>query len=337
MAAAAIVLGVDSVTPGSTLHSTPPTDDRPDSGLAARTRSSDSPPSRRQEAPRRPRLQHLRDRLSSPQAETRTRVDPEESSDASASPRRPRLRHRLSRSLTSLAAARTDADPDGRGEEDESPLAKWRARSKAKLVRAFTPSLDDRPRPAYLPGPPSASHSELEAPSTYLAASVVRAPSRNRSYSAPLLLTRPSELVAPAPASAQCLSILVAPVSAHVSEGPPAESPAQSPFHTCPSSPLADAAVGLTVADPFSANSEASPTAPTAFSDRGGISVTPKRLTELPREVQLEIFRALLDVCEGDWRRAIDDGRWVGDVARQRWSDGRAKGKRELVKLGRVS
>ncbi|TKA57053.1 hypothetical protein B0A53_01009 [Rhodotorula sp. CCFEE 5036] len=61
-----------------------------------------------------------------------------------------------------------------------------------------------------------------------------------------------------------------------------------------------------------------------------------KCITELPREIQLEVFRALLVVCEEDWRRAIREGEWIGEVARQRWSDGRAKGRREIMKLGRV-
>ena len=311
-----------------------------DPGSAAastsRNRSIESSPSRLPETPRRPRLQHLRDRISSPPSGSRSRSDAEEGSDASASPRRPRLRHRFSRSLTSLAAARTESDQVGRAEEEESPLAKWRARSKAKLFRAFTPTLDDRSGPSFsaLSDSPRAV---LDAPIPGFETSEARTPSRNRSHSAPLLLARSTELVAPAPVSAHRLSVLAAPRSpqASVPSGAILESPPQSPFHTCPSSPWADTPFVFSNADLFS-DLSASPDRIQAVADPQRKTDARKCITELPREIQLEVFRALLVVCEEDWRRTIREGEWIGEVACQRWSDGRAKGRREMVKLGRV-
>lgn len=314
---------------------------RNDPGSAAastsRNRSVESSPSRLPETPRRPRLQHLRDRISSPPSGSRSRSDADEGSDASASSRRPRLRHRFSRSLTSLAAARTESDQVGRADDEESPLAKWRARSKAKLVRAFTPTLDDRSGPSFsaLSDSPRAV---LDAPVPGFGNSEARTPSRNRSHSAPLLLARSTELVAPAPVSAHRLSVLAAPRSpqASVPPGGTLESPPQSPFHTCPSSPWADTPFVFSNADLFSDLSASPDGIFQAAADLQRKATARKCITELPREIQLEVFRALLVVCEEDWRRAIREEEWIGEVACQRWSDGRAKGRREIVKLGRV-
>ncbi|GAA5982612.1 hypothetical protein JCM11641_002600 [Rhodosporidiobolus odoratus] len=63
----------------------------------------------------------------------------------------------------------------------------------------------------------------------------------------------------------------------------------------------------------------------------------PDRFALLPREIQLSILQALVVVCEEDWRRQVRDGMWKGKIARGRWADGRAGGRRELVKMGRVS
>lgn len=311
-----------------------------DPGSAAvttsRNRSVESSPSRLSETPRRPRLQHLRDRISSPPSGARSRSDVDDGSDASASPRRPRLRHRFSRSLTSLAAARTVSDQVGRAEDEESRLAKWRARSKAKLVQAFTPTLEDRSVPSYSAGSAS-PRAVFDAPIPRFESSEARTPSRNRSHSAPLLLARSAELVSPAPVSAHRLSVF-ATASSPLNPVPPGttlESPPQSPFHTCPSSPWADTPSVFSNADLFSTIS-APPEGTLGAADPQRQADAHKCITELPREIQLEVFRALLVVCEEDWRRAISEGEWIGEVARQRWSDGRAKGRREIMKLGRV-
>ncbi|GAA5979553.1 hypothetical protein JCM10908_002966 [Rhodotorula pacifica] len=309
------------------------------SAVASHTRSLDSSPSRSPDTPRRPRLQRLRGRLASQNTHSHPRSDTEDGSDANASPSRPRLRHRFSRSLTSIVSMRTEAEQEGgsgggtAAEGEESPLARWRARSKAKLVRAFTPNLEDRSSPSYPSSLLGSSRNVLDAPLPRFAPSFTRSPSRNRSHSAPLLLTRPTELISPAPILAHRLSVLVAPTPPRPATF---DSPSQSPFHTCPSSPWTETPFVFTHADPFSAISASPDFNPAEAVAPKEALVARDRFSELPREVQLGIFRALLEVCGGDWRRAVKVGEWTGDAARHRWGHGRANGRRELVKLGRV-
>jgi hypothetical protein len=48
-------------------------------------------------------------------------------------------------------------------------------------------------------------------------------------------------------------------------------------------------------------------------------------------------MKALLEVCEEDWRREVREGSWKGVKARQRWNGGEARGRRELARIARVS
>ncbi|GAA5902021.1 uncharacterized protein JCM6883_000468 [Sporobolomyces salmoneus] len=56
-----------------------------------------------------------------------------------------------------------------------------------------------------------------------------------------------------------------------------------------------------------------------------------------PLELQIRVMKALLEVCEEDWRREVREGSWKGAKARERWSEGEARGRRELARVGRVS
>ncbi|GAA5924830.1 uncharacterized protein JCM15063_005745 [Sporobolomyces koalae] len=94
-------------------------------------------------------------------------------------------------------------------------------------------------------------------------------------------------------------------------------SPAQSPFETAIPSPL-------TTSFP-STPKDVRPAAPDQFA------------YYLPYELQIEVMQALLDVCSDDWQREVRDGTWKGEKARERWSEGEARGRRELVRISRVS
>ncbi|BGP13359.1 hypothetical protein JCM10213v2_001278 [Rhodosporidiobolus nylandii] len=63
----------------------------------------------------------------------------------------------------------------------------------------------------------------------------------------------------------------------------------------------------------------------------------PDRFARLPRELQLAVLRGLMETCEEEWAREIKEGTWKSGKARELWGDGRARGRRELVKIGRVS
>ncbi|GAA5841522.1 hypothetical protein JCM9279_000678 [Rhodotorula babjevae] len=282
------------------------------------------------------RLSSFRHRLSP--ASRDTSPSPSYGTVDEAALRRPRFSRRFSRSLTSLQAsllATCDAQPDAlepspSDEPDEgNKLARWRAKGKAKLVAAFKPPTLDSP-----PTSPSTSASPFTPSRT---PELGRASSRSRSHSAPLFLPRAPaahrkavELetpgaVAPAPAA----------LNSAPSSGPffpltlsPADLCGSRPldaFATCPSSPIGDAEPVFSSSPPALAASAARRAKP------------PTTFATLPHELQLAVFAALVEVCEDEWRRAVREGRWTGKKACERWSDGRARGKREIIKLGRVS
>ncbi|GAA5928714.1 hypothetical protein JCM3775_004615 [Rhodotorula graminis] len=296
------------------------------------------------DAPHRPvermsRLSSFAHRLSSHSRDTSPSSSSPRPADDSF-PRRPRFPRRFSRSLTSLQASlhvtcdgpQDALEPSPSDEPDEgSKLARWRAKGKAKLVAAFKPPTLESPPTS----PPSASSPFATSSRT---PELGRAPSRSRSYSAPPFLPRApaapleqSQVVAPVAADPPPLAGLASPASpgplfplgASYIDG--RDSPALDAFATCPSSPIGDA-------DPFSSSSPPS---------LARAAVRPARrattFDNLPREVQLGVFAALVEACEDEWRRDVREGRWVGKKASERWSDGRARGKREVIKLGRVS
>lgn len=57
---------------------------------------------------------------------------------------------------------------------------------------------------------------------------------------------------------------------------------------------------------------------------------------KLPRELQVMVMQAVIDLHVGDHQRLVEQGRWKGDLARQRWY-GETAGRRELLILRRVS
>ncbi|GAA5905834.1 hypothetical protein JCM8208_003349 [Rhodotorula glutinis] len=256
------------------------------------------------------------------------------------STRRPRFPRRFSRSLTSLQAsllatcdaAQDAVEPSPSDEPDEgSKLARWRAKGKAKLVAAFKPPALDSP-----PTSPSTSASPF-APSSRTP-ELGRASSRSRSHSAPLFLPRAptahlkeSQVAAPVvagPPSAAELASQASPGPLFPLSPTPVDgrdSPSLDAFATCPSSPSGDA-------DPVFASS------PHNLADAvQQPAKAPTTFDSVPHEVQLGVFAALVEVCEDEWRRDVREGRWVGKKAGERWSDGRARGRREVIKLGRVS
>lgn len=279
------------------------------------------------------RLSSFRDRLS-PTSRDPSPPTPDDPSEGAS--HRPRFKRRFSRSLTSLQAsllAGNDAADDALGPDgpDEGgKLAKWRAKGKARLIAAFkTPTLESPPTS------PEGSPSPF-APS--LSPDLGRASSRSRSHSAPLFLPRapmvprqvhPQEVVAAAPPR-EPVDDLAAPAAPFSPLSPPPErrdSPEPYDFTTCPSSPFDEAPPVLVAPQPAVSTSPGLATLPPP---------PPAYFAVLPRELQLAVFAAVLDVCEDEWRKDVREGRWAGKKASERWSDGRAKGRRELVKLGRV-
>ena len=56
----------------------------------------------------------------------------------------------------------------------------------------------------------------------------------------------------------------------------------------------------------------------------------------LPREVRLKILGMLVEICVEEHEREVAEGKWKGARAREKWV-GEAKGRRELVRVSRVS
>ncbi|GAA6063349.1 hypothetical protein JCM10212_004370 [Sporobolomyces blumeae] len=156
---------------------------------------------------------------------------------------------------------------------------------------------------------------------------VERVPSRGRSNSAPVLSRYFGSDIPPSSSSTDSSSGLarcfVPPAEWNDALAPPSRyaTPSSTPFQSAVSSPLFAS---------FAFSS--APTPPP-------IDPIPSDLFEryLPIELQLRVFQAVLDVCEDDWRKEIQGGKWTGAAANARWSEGRARGRRELARISQVS
>lgn len=138
--------------------------------------------------------------------------------------------------------------------------------------------------------------------------SLDRVRSRGRSNSAPGLLSSPRTPLQPAAwnPSVPSLSRETTPVT--------------TPFHSAVSSPLS---VYFTFPPEVACPAE----------DEDKIDTFS---TSLPFELQIRVMRALLEICEEEWRREVMAGTWKGARARERWSEGTPRGRRELARIGRV-
>lgn len=134
--------------------------------------------------------------------------------------------------------------------------------------------------------------------------------SRGRSHSAPVTFSSPITSPSLLPES---------PVLPSVLDRHDSEASNDTPYHSAVSSPLLPCF-------PF----ETAPSSP--------IVETRVDLFDhyLPLELQVEVMRSLLEVCQEERRKEVESGLWKGAKARERWGDGEARGRRELAKIGRV-
>ncbi|GAA5921601.1 hypothetical protein JCM1841_000148 [Sporobolomyces salmonicolor] len=146
-----------------------------------------------------------------------------------------------------------------------------------------------------------------------------RSSSRGRSHSAPLLLAHAS----PFAANAATTPFFTTQTNQGDFDHPGSETSSLtgSPFCTAISSPVS---VSVPPSPALGAEAVAAPP-PDLFAHY------------LPHELQLRVMKAVLDVHEEDWRREVRDRRWKGEKARERWNDGKGRGRKDLVRLGRVS
>ena len=137
-----------------------------------------------------------------------------------------------------------------------------------------------------------------------------RTSSRGRSHSAPVTFSSP--ITSPS-------SLPESPVLPSVLDRHDSEASNDTPYHSAVSSPLL-------------------PCFPSETASSSPIVETRVDLFNhyLPLELQVEVMRSLLEVCQEDWRREVESGLWKGAKARERWGDGEARGRRELAKIGRV-
>ncbi|KAK4333289.1 hypothetical protein RTBOTA2_002030 [Rhodotorula toruloides] len=245
-------------------------------------------------------------------------------SDGEGAVRRPGMKRRFSRSLTSLVSLvppRADDTADDAADDETTKLSKWRAKGKAKLIKAFKPPQNSSGSPSRAGTPGADDHD------------VFRVSSRSRSYSAPLFL--PRHVLEEEMASRRVPP--TSPPVAHAREEDDSakdDSPFPSAFNTCPSSPILDS--GFASSTPNPAIAATLDPSSLVFELVAEPEPEPDLFARLPREVQLRIFRGLLEVCEEEWRKEVKEGRWTGEKACERWGDGRVRGRRELVKMGRV-
>ncbi|GJN87973.1 hypothetical protein Rhopal_000928-T1 [Rhodotorula paludigena] len=248
---------------------------------------------------------------------------------------RPRFRRRFSRSLTSLGVSLSpnrvhrDEAAGKSSPGSNKKLAKWRAKGKAKLLQAFTTPESPPASPTSAVGTPLQPFASMSA--------------RLRSQSAPILTnigTRRQHSSTVPCGDTPRPQIEVLADTASSSQGGTAlcRSPTttSSVFETCPSSPIDSAGA---FAFPSAAFALQSP--PNSFAASiAAVVPSPPRPPDyfkvLPLELQLLVFRAVVETSEHAWAKMIEEGTWVGEKARARWGDGRAKGRRELTKLGRV-
>ncbi|GAA6018891.1 hypothetical protein JCM11491_001715 [Sporobolomyces phaffii] len=209
----------------------------------------------------------------------------------------------LSRPNTSIGTTPSIFPEDRNPFDPTSPPRSVKSAGKAKLREFFR--LDSNKILAPVSRPSSPSNSQQDLRPSVLSPSLERVRSRGRSHSAPSIFPG---------------SQAVGSISARFADSPPATPPVDStvdtPFHSAVSSPLSSC---------FSFCPELNSTPKDTFS------------SYLPVELQIQVMKALLEVCQEDWRREVKDGTWKGVKARERWSDGEARGRRELARVGRVS
>ncbi|GAA5891898.1 hypothetical protein JCM5296_003265 [Sporobolomyces johnsonii] len=290
------------------------------SGVSAPFPSTSHPNGRR-----RPRLfslgrsspSHSRTGLLSPQSELDTAP--------SGAERRGDNAERKHRSLSSLslaslkAASRRNSAPDptvdGAATTPSSPISdKFNGKGKLRRLLRLAPASGTfaklrplEPRPAFssvYATPPASPH---------------RSSSRGRSHSAPLLLAHASPFAATAATTPFFTPQTTQGELDHV--GSETSSLAGSRFCTAVSSPVS---ISFPPSPDLAAEAVAAPP-PDLFA------------YYLPYELQLRVMKALLDVHEEDWRREVRARRWKGERARERWNDGKGRGRKDLVRLGRVS
>ncbi|GAA6035090.1 hypothetical protein JCM8097_002179 [Rhodosporidiobolus ruineniae] len=267
---------------------------------------------------RRSRISAFKDRFNA--SRTFSSSSPSPSPNEQSGDGRPKQRRRFSRSLSLLQGDTPVISSAGSATAQATTTApRWKDKSKLKLQQLLS-----KTPPSGSSSPPTApstskarrpSQLELPIPSPPAANGPHRSNSRGRAYSAPLLLNRP-----PAEEPEETLAFVDAP-----SEPIPLlriDSTTSSAYATAVSSPVsadfASSAVAVVEPEP-----EPEP--------------EPDRFALLPRELQLRILAALVEVCAEEWKTEVREGRWKGKKARERWSEGEARGRRELIKVGRVS
>ncbi|BGP22287.1 F-box and leucine-rich repeat protein 7 [Rhodotorula toruloides] len=234
------------------------------------------------------------------------------------------MKRRFSRSLTSLVSLvppRSDDSANDAGDDQVTKLSKWHAKGKSKLIKAFKP-----PQNSFN------SSSRAETPGADDDA-FFRVSSRSRSHSAPLFLPRHVLEEDIASRRLPSVSPLVPPTRLE-DDVAKDDSPPHSAFNTCPSSPILDSGFASSTPKPVISST----LDPSSLILQLVVEPEPEPdlFARLPRETQLRIFRGLLEVCEEEWRKEVKDGRWPAEKASERWGDGRVRGRRELVKMGRV-
>ncbi|GAA6000596.1 hypothetical protein JCM10207_004568 [Rhodosporidiobolus poonsookiae] len=262
---------------------------------------------------RRSRLSSLADRFTPSRSPSSSRPREVEASQEG----RPKQRRRFSRSLPSFTPnnqeRRAPSSSTTAATAEATSPSRWKGKGKAKLLQL----LKSRSSSTAL------STTQLDIP---LASTddgrPARSSSRTRAYSAPLYLAHGQPIASP-----EQLDPVPSTDTRCVLPLEPADSTPASGFCTALASPT-ELCFPSTVSP--SAAAAASAPAPEPEPE-------PDRFAVLPREVQLRIMRALLEVCEDEWREDVAAGMWRGAKTRDRWSDGRARGRRELDKVGRVS
>ncbi|GAA5955571.1 hypothetical protein JCM3765_006818 [Sporobolomyces pararoseus] len=195
----------------------------------------------------------------------------------------------------------------GGGEAED--VATERGKRKEKFRQFF--KLDSNKVSA--PGSPSNTPLPVETDFSRPALpSLDRVRSRGRSNSAPSLFNSPQMPVQAFEWNPAFSAFAI----------PTEHSSRSTPFHSAVSSPLS-------VYFPFSPELECSASAEDELID------TFRHY--LPLELQIRVMQALLEVCEEDWQSEVEEGTWRGAKARERWSEGEARGRRELARIAKVS
>ncbi|GAA5857412.1 hypothetical protein JCM8547_002266 [Rhodosporidiobolus lusitaniae] len=192
----------------------------------------------------------------------------------------------------------------------------WRDKGKGKLRQLLvkTPSSTSSSSPAGASG--VASPAPIEGPPESISPS--RVAIRGRAHSEPLVTVRRRE-------NDEVEELSPSQLEGAVFSTSPSET--SSTYLTASPSPLED----VFPSRPFESSAQ----------DEEEVEPEPEenpdRFARLPREVQLMVMRAFVQLKEADWREEVRNNVWVGKRARERWSDGRVSGLKELIRIGRVS